>query len=422
MPTFVKKELLMIKYFTLSLLFISLQSIAQDTTKVLFIGNSITYFNDMPQTFEAIANSKHDTTQVTVHAPGGTGFIHHADNPAVYDLFRQGKWDFVVLQPGSNESPGYSEPIASTLQRARKMKDSILFYNPCAKIVYYEISYGVWGSSASQLIQYNETMDLIRSNLTQLADSTEQFFAPAGEAIRASWNDDQTNMLWGATGDIHPNNKGSYIIACSFYASIFQKPSFGTNILNNLSMSEAERYQTLADTTVLNHKADWRINTFDVVPSFNYTTYNNIISFYNTSLNADSVSWDFGDGASSNLLNPIHTYQVVGDYIVALTAYKNGCAITLTEALFVSALDVDNQVNDLFDVFPNPSKGVITLFVPNNTDSYDYQIYSTVGQIMLFGNSVNDETFIDLSHLPNGLYFLTIQLNNRIISRRLVKN
>jgi len=31
---------------------------AQDTTKVLFIGNSITYYNNMPQTFEAIANDK----------------------------------------------------------------------------------------------------------------------------------------------------------------------------------------------------------------------------------------------------------------------------------------------------------------------------------------------------------------------------
>lgn len=75
-------------------------------------------------------------------------------------------------------------------------------------------------------------MDLIRTNLDDLSDSTKLFFAPAGEAIRTAWNISQTEMLWGGNEDIHPNDKGSYIIACTFYASIFQKKSLGTNIIN----------------------------------------------------------------------------------------------------------------------------------------------------------------------------------------------
>ncbi len=80
----------------------------------------------MPQTFESIANSKGDPTEVTVYAPGGTGFINHVIDQNVYNLFHAGSWDYVVLQPGSNESPGYSEPIDATLSRAKTLKDFIL--------------------------------------------------------------------------------------------------------------------------------------------------------------------------------------------------------------------------------------------------------------------------------------------------------
>ena len=58
----------------------------------------------MPFTFEEIANSLGDTTKVTMFTMGGSGFVDHAVNPLVFDLFRQGNWDFIVLQPGTYEA------------------------------------------------------------------------------------------------------------------------------------------------------------------------------------------------------------------------------------------------------------------------------------------------------------------------------
>ena len=49
-------------------LLLSLNVKAQDTTKVLFIGNSITYYNDMPENFEDIVNSTSDIIEVTIYA------------------------------------------------------------------------------------------------------------------------------------------------------------------------------------------------------------------------------------------------------------------------------------------------------------------------------------------------------------------
>lgn len=395
----------------ISSLFILLFQIgkAQDTTKVLFIGNSITYFNDMPQTFEDIANSKGDLTAVTMYAPGGTGFINHVNDPNVYSHFAQDNWDYVVLQPGSNESPGYSEPIEATLTRARQLKDSIHYHNPCAKVLYYEISYGVWGSSASDLTTYNNTMDLIRGNLEHLADSTETFFAPAGEAMRTAWNDDLNTLLWGGTGDIHPNAKGSYIIACSFYASIFQKPSLGTNVISSLTAAEAEEYQQLADTTVLNYLSDWRINTYNQHTDFDFSTGANLnVDFTSTSTNIDSLQWDFGDGNTSDQASLTHSYSQNGTYTVELTTYQNGCEESVLQIVNLMSADVEalSGASNNVNVYPNPFSN--SLFIESTTTD-EVSIVDLTGKLLMDSISMEQTEngiLVNTSQLASGTYFV----------------
>lgn len=53
------------------------------------------------------------------------------------------------------------------------------------------------------------------------------------------------------------------------------------------------------------------------------------VSFSNTSENASSYQWDFGDGSSSTERSPTHEYTESGDYTVKLTASSNGGASTL---------------------------------------------------------------------------------------------
>lgn len=52
----------------------------------------------------------------------------------------------------------------------------------------------------------------------------------------------------------------------------------------------------------------------------------NVISFINTSSNATSYLWDFGDGTTSTLQNPTHSYVSQGDYTIKLVSYDTyGC-------------------------------------------------------------------------------------------------
>ena len=65
------------------------------------------------------------------------------------------------------------------------------------------------------------------------------------------------------------------------------------------------------------------------MPSFNTTVGTVSVSFLNTSTNATSYEWDFGDGGTSTLTNPTYTYAADGVYTVVLTA-TNGCGSVST--------------------------------------------------------------------------------------------
>jgi hypothetical protein len=53
-----------------------------------------------------------------------------------------------------------------------------------------------------------------------------------------------------------------------------------------------------------------------------------MVTFLNTSENADSYVWDFGDGTSSTLRNPVKTFTETGDYLVKLTAISSKTGAT----------------------------------------------------------------------------------------------
>jgi len=83
--------------------------------RILFIGNSRTYVNNLPKMVEQMGNASKSPFryEVAMHALGGHTFEDHHQNGAVHQLLEQ-PWDYVVLQGGSpeNTNPGSSESFA----------------------------------------------------------------------------------------------------------------------------------------------------------------------------------------------------------------------------------------------------------------------------------------------------------------------
>src|SRR5215212_1528310 len=74
--------------------------------RVLFIGNSLTYFNDLPATVAGMAGSANITIQVASVAGPNLALIDHVEGSSnALDVIQQGSWNFVVLQQGPSALP-----------------------------------------------------------------------------------------------------------------------------------------------------------------------------------------------------------------------------------------------------------------------------------------------------------------------------
>src|SRR4051794_30152618 len=68
---------------------------------VLFVGNSLTYVNDLPATVAAIGASANDTIRVAMSAGPDLALIDHINGGSdAVSRIRGSRWDYVVLQQG----------------------------------------------------------------------------------------------------------------------------------------------------------------------------------------------------------------------------------------------------------------------------------------------------------------------------------
>jgi hypothetical protein len=122
-----------------SFLFLGFLSLAQTSTKkVLFLGNSYTSVNNLPQMIKDVALSVNDTVVFDVNAPGGYTFEGHSTNTVSLNKIMAGVWDFVVLQEQS-QMPSFPDQqvAADVFPYARALDSIITQYNICGETIFY---------------------------------------------------------------------------------------------------------------------------------------------------------------------------------------------------------------------------------------------------------------------------------------------
>ncbi|MCX6147346.1 MAG: PKD domain-containing protein [Candidatus Kapabacteria bacterium] len=124
-----------------------------------------------------------------------------------------------------------------------------------------------------------------------------------------------------------------------------------------------------------------------------------------------SNKWYFGDGASSILSNPSHTYTKAGNFTVSLIVSDGTTSSTYTKEKFISVSDNTDVEGGLFNketppFSPNPVKD--KLFIKTTEFNIDdkIQILDLKGR-KLIETELNE--IIDVSSLSKGIYFLKIR-------------
>jgi hypothetical protein len=174
--------------------------------RVLFIGNSLTYFNDLPGTTAQLAGSGDDTIQVRSVARPNFALIDHANGLSeALDLIRGGGWDHVVLQQGPSALPESRD----TLIIATRILDSAIRAAGGRTALLM-----VWPESSRFTV-----FDDVRDSYLAAAQDVGGLFLPAGEAWRTAWSEDPSLMFYGPDG-YHPAPVGTFLAALVVYEGI----------------------------------------------------------------------------------------------------------------------------------------------------------------------------------------------------------
>lgn len=213
---------------------------AGERIRVLFLGNSLTYMNQLPQVVTDLAKSRHLEMEWDMVAPGGSTLAQHAESPVTLGKIRQGTWDFVVLQEQS-QMPALPEPSLrkETYPYAEKLSEIIRAANPRARVVFYETMAKENGGSfnldgRTEALSYENMQDQINATYGVMARENEGVLAPVGLAWKLVRSKDPSLVLYG--DEIHPNTAGTYLAACVFYRVFFNQSPLG---LPHPSLSDA---------------------------------------------------------------------------------------------------------------------------------------------------------------------------------------
>lgn len=336
----------------------------------------------LPCSAANISVSHLDPASVTKGGPAFTLDVHGAGFSA----------DSTILWDGVNQTTQYHQP------------DLVSMAVPAAYITQAgPVNIAVYDSA---LGEYSNAVYLAVLEIPPVASfSANQTIGAAPLAVRftdISLGDNITNWSWdfgdGGTDTVrHPDH-------------VYTSP--GTYTVS-LEVTNAGGSNTSTRTGY--------IKVFDPVPVADFTASPTsggeplTVQFFDTSTGSPtSWHWDFGDGATSPLQSPVHTYAAPGTYTVALTAGTSGGSTTLVRPAYI-------QVSQLFpvaDFTATPTLGG----VPLNVTFTDLSTGTPTAWSWDFGDG-NNSTAQDPSHeyASPGLYTVTLTVSNSFGSDSLEK-
>ena len=210
--------------------------------KVLFIGNSHTYLNFMPQMLLALASVKDRGKALVVDQCTGKGASlgWHWNNKPSRDAITEDRWDHVVLQDRSGgplEEPESFEHHAGLLNaEIRKQGAETIFFM-------------TWANRTRP-----DTQSVLAEAYTRIARKLGACLAPVGLAWEALHRIEPDLGLYHPDGR-HASPAGSYLTACVFYSVLFNSSPEG--LPGGFNYRGKQRLDLKTDQALLLQRVAW---------------------------------------------------------------------------------------------------------------------------------------------------------------------
>ena len=161
--------------------------------------------------------------------------------------------------------------------------------------------------------------------------------------------------------------------------------------------------------------ADFYWNPVFPVPG-SLVSFGNLTSPIDTNYQYD---WIFGDGNTSNLMYPNHTFTSIGNYNLNLIVMSDyGCVDTISNTIHITGVGInENTLKDVKVVMDNSFQ---MLMISNLSLNSTITIYDITGKHLLSHTS-NQYLKVDMSKYAKGIYTVNIMDANGSITKKIIK-
>ncbi len=165
---------------------------------ILFVGNSLTYYNNLPELVKQEAASRGVIINTRMLASSNYAIVDHWEDGEVQTLISSGIYDYVVIQQGpSSQPPGLDMLINSGADYANLCQENN------ARLAYYM----VWPA-----LPYYYTFDNVIANYTAAAQANNAILCPVGRRWKEHFDQTEDFSYYGTDG-FHPSPEGSRFAA-----------------------------------------------------------------------------------------------------------------------------------------------------------------------------------------------------------------
>ena len=234
-----------------------------DPIKILFIGSSYFNFNNLPYIFESLAVSSGKNVHIEQRIPNGWYLDNHANSNETEMIINKNNWDFVILQGGGTNTayPDYftEHPVLPALEI---LKNKIYENCESSKIIFCL----PWAFEDG-MTWYNNWTDTYKDMQIKILNNTIKFCKEIGLKIAPvgwSWYKVLEEMNYPLhylhkSDWNHPSRKGSYLMACVIYSTVFLKSTTGITYYNSILEEEAIYFQNVSSKTVFDNLSLWNL-------------------------------------------------------------------------------------------------------------------------------------------------------------------
>jgi hypothetical protein len=225
--------------------------------KVLFVGNSYTFVNNMPSLFKDLACDAGYNVEVTAATKGNYRFLNHASDASTLGAIDSRQWDFVILQNHSLiPSHRPADVTTTSLPHTLTLANAISLNNTATQIIYF-VSQGREKGDIQNCPGYPLVCTFAGHTAALITGyGIYQTFTGGQLALAGSaWEMvvDDTNApfdsgdLW-ASDNSHPELLGSYLTTCVLFATVFNQSPLGLVTPDDITEAHASYLQqTSAD-------------------------------------------------------------------------------------------------------------------------------------------------------------------------------